>query len=256
MLGFIKTDKDVGYYNAAVKIKTILLSLVTSLGNVLLPRMSYYAKQRETEAFQKTMETALNFTMLLAGPLVIYFIAFAGESIRFLAGTGYEGAVLAMQIITVAIVPNGLTGVLGVQVLTALEREQYVLYSVIVGACTDFLLNLAFIPVYGAAGAALATVIAEFAVLFVQLYYTRTLLNRIKHNLRGTVYILLSLLCGGIVYWIPIKKLESDFWKLFCSATVFFSVYGIGLLTVHEEMVWEILNGCLRKLGRKGREKG
>lgn len=39
MLGFLKTDTDVGYYNAAIKIKTILLSLVTSLGNVLLPRI-------------------------------------------------------------------------------------------------------------------------------------------------------------------------------------------------------------------------
>lgn len=37
MLGFIRTDVDVGYYNAAVKIKTILVSIVTSLGVVLLP---------------------------------------------------------------------------------------------------------------------------------------------------------------------------------------------------------------------------
>ena len=34
MLGFIKTDADVGYYNTAVKVKNILCSLVTSLGTV------------------------------------------------------------------------------------------------------------------------------------------------------------------------------------------------------------------------------
>ena len=45
MLGFIKTDIDVGYYNAAVRIKTILVSIVTSLGTVLLPRASYYIEQ-------------------------------------------------------------------------------------------------------------------------------------------------------------------------------------------------------------------
>ena len=32
MLGFMKTDVDVGLYAAAVKVKTILTSLVTSLG--------------------------------------------------------------------------------------------------------------------------------------------------------------------------------------------------------------------------------
>ena len=38
MLGFITTNTDVGYYNAAVRVKTILVSIVTSLGAVLLPR--------------------------------------------------------------------------------------------------------------------------------------------------------------------------------------------------------------------------
>ena len=42
MLGFMTSDVDVGYYNAAVKIKSILVSIVTSLGVVLLPRASYY----------------------------------------------------------------------------------------------------------------------------------------------------------------------------------------------------------------------
>ena len=32
MLGFVKTDTDVGYYNATVKIKSVLVSIVTSLG--------------------------------------------------------------------------------------------------------------------------------------------------------------------------------------------------------------------------------
>lgn len=173
MLGFLKTDTDVGYYNAAVKIKSILVSLVTSLGNVLLPRMSYYAKERKKREFMDTMGMALNFTMLMSIPLAVYFCMFSTESIRFLAGGGYEGAIRAMEIITVSIVPIGVTGVLGIQVLTAIEKEKYVLYSVITGAVVDFILNSLWIPAYGAAGAAFATVVAEFAVLVVQLVFTR-----------------------------------------------------------------------------------
>ena len=51
MLGFIRTDADVGYYNAAVKIKTILVSIVTSLGVVLLPRASYYVEHSMMDEF-------------------------------------------------------------------------------------------------------------------------------------------------------------------------------------------------------------
>ena len=38
-----------GYYDAAVKIKNILVSFVTSLGTVLLPRVSYYIEVGEKE---------------------------------------------------------------------------------------------------------------------------------------------------------------------------------------------------------------
>ena len=53
MLGFIRTDADVGYYNAAVKIKTILVSIVTSLGVVLLPRASYYVEHSMMDEFYR-----------------------------------------------------------------------------------------------------------------------------------------------------------------------------------------------------------
>lgn len=46
MLGFMKTNEDVGYYTAAVKIKNILVSVVTSASTVLLPRASYYIEKR------------------------------------------------------------------------------------------------------------------------------------------------------------------------------------------------------------------
>ncbi len=45
MLGFMKDDIEVGYYNAATKIKNILVSIVTSLGTVLMPRAAYYIEQ-------------------------------------------------------------------------------------------------------------------------------------------------------------------------------------------------------------------
>ena len=52
MLGFMKTDLDVGLYAAAVKVKTILTSLVTSLGAVLLPRLSITLWKEEKKSFR------------------------------------------------------------------------------------------------------------------------------------------------------------------------------------------------------------
>ena len=253
MLGFIKTDTDVGYYNAAVKIKTILLSLVTSLGNVLLPRMSYYAEKKEIRAFKEMTLKALNFTVLMSIPLTLYFAMFAEESIEFLAGPGYIGAILTMQIITMAIIPGGITGVLGIQVLTALEKEKYVLYSVSIGAIVDFILNLLFIYPLGAAGAALATVLAEIMVLIVQVIYTKDLLLELKKGFRAHIYLMIaivSMLCSWSIKYITI---ESIFMKLVLSSLIFFGIYGLGLIISKEEVAMEVLNGVLRKIKLKKR---
>lgn len=241
MLGFMKTDIDVGYYNAAIKIKTILVSLVTSLGNVLLPRMSYYVEMRKEKEFMDMVQMALNFTMLLSAPLVVYFWIFSSETIRFLAGSGYDGAVSAMKIITVAVIPIGLTGILGIQVLTSIEKEKYVLYSVVIGAIVDFIFNLFMIPGFGAAGAALATVIAEFVVLFIQLMYTKVLLKEVFLKLRWHIYIFLALLTGIIVYAIKLLELNSYFIVLLLSAGLFGAIYGIGLIIVKDKIVLDFL---------------
>ena len=247
MLGFIKTDVDVGYYTAAVKIKGLLLSLVTSLGNVLLPRMSYLVKNRMMTEFKNYMVKALSFELLMSLPLSLYFVLYSKESIIFFAGSGYEGAIVAMQIITVAVIPNGLTGVLGVQVLTSLENERYVLHSVIVGAVSDFLLNLIFIPKYGAAGAALATTIAEFLVLFVQMYYTRGLLKEVNKDIRAINYLFICLISGLGAY--PVKLLGVNvFFKLIISVTVFFGIYGAALLITKEPIVVDAVIGLKEKI--------
>ena len=81
MLGFMKTNVDVGYYNAAVKIKNVLLGVVTSLGTVLLPRASYYVEHQETEKFLEITRKAIRFVFIIAVPLMLYFILFAKESV-------------------------------------------------------------------------------------------------------------------------------------------------------------------------------
>lgn len=250
MLGFMKTDTDVGYYHAAVNIKGLLLSLVTSLGNVLLPRMSYFVKNKMMTEFKKYMVKALNFELLMAFPLTLFFVLFSKESILFLAGSGYEGAILAMQIITIAVIPNGLTGVLGVQVLTSMENEKYVLFSVIIGAVVDFLLNLVFIPNYGADGAALATTIAEFLVLFVQFLYTKDLLRAAKKEFRWYFYLAICAFAGVAAYLVKYIHLNS-FLTLIVSAIIFFGIYGCGLILIKEPVVVETMNGIKKRL-KKG----
>ena len=134
MLGFMSSDTDVGYYNAAIKIKVILVSIVTSLGTVLLPRASYYIQKGEIKQFYRITKKSLNFVMVIAIPMTIYFIYFARQGIIFLSGNAYEGAVMPMKLIMPTLVLIGITNILGIQMLVPMGREKSVLYSEIAGA--------------------------------------------------------------------------------------------------------------------------
>ena len=258
MLGFMKTDDDVGYYNAAVKIKTILVSIVTSLGTVLLPRVSYYVEHQMMEEFRKISTKALNFVFLLASSLMLYFILFAKQGIFFLSGEAYGSSIIPMQIIMPTLVLIGLSNILGIQILVPLGKEKIVLYSEIVGAGTDLLLNALLIPKLASVGAAIGTLVAEAAVLIVQFVVLK---NEIKDAFCQISYfkILFALALGVIAsVWVPVLHPETVFgetWGSFVvmaiSAILFFSIYGASLLVLKEKLTVEIAQQLIGKLKKR-----
>lgn len=257
MLGFMKTNTDVGYYDASVKIKTILVSVVTSLGTVLLPRMSFYIEKGEKEAFQKTVTKAFRFVIVAASSLMLFFMIFARESILAISGTEFLPAVLPMQLLMTTLLLIGLSNITGIQILTPMGKENLVLKSILWGAGADFLLNLFLIPNYAASGAAFATVVAELMVLVVQCVYLRdTLAGLIKNINFGKI--LLALGCAGAVGIVLHRMINVQNASLLYSlvllgaeALVFFGIYGGLLLLMKEPIVVEIKDMGLSMIRRK-----
>lgn len=250
MLGFIKGTTENGYYDAAVKIKNILVSFVASLGTVLLPRVSYYIETGEHDEFARITKKALNFIYLLATPLCLYFIFFARPAIYLLSGEMFANAVLPMQIIMLTLIFIGLTNIIGLQMLVPMGREHQVLYSEIAGAVINICVNAVLIPRIGAAGAAIGTVVAEVVVFIVQVICLRdTVIPALKKipYLKNAAALLAGSVCS---LWIGQLQL-GNFLTLLFSALLFFSVYGISLLLMKETTILEIFEQVLEKIKRK-----
>ena len=258
MLGFMKTDADVGYYNAAVKIKTILVSVVTSLGAVLLPRASYYIEHNMMSEFKRISSKALNFVFVIACPLVIYFTIFAKQGINFLSGDAYDGAIVPMQIIMPTLLFIGITNILGIQILVPLGREKSVLYSEIAGAVVDLILNALLIPKFASSGAAIGTLVAEIVVFLVQLYALKTEIKEAFQRISYLKILFAVLIATVSSFWILLLQFDEktsstlkSFIVLAISAAIFFIVYGIILLITKEKFTLEMVNMVLKKLKKK-----
>ncbi|MBD5521489.1 MAG: flippase [Lachnospiraceae bacterium] len=250
MIGFMATDADVGYYDTAVKIKYVLVSFVTSLGTVLLPRASYYVKSGQMDEFRKITEKALNFVFLIASPLMLYFILFAKQGIYLLFGSAYEASIVPMQIILPTLLLIGLTNTLGIQILVPLGREKIVLISEVAGAAVNLIINALLIPRMLSTGAAIGTLVAEFVVLVVQFAALRNECGDAFRKIRY-MHIMVALAIGTVAsLWVRMMEIN-DFTILVISALLFFGSYTLFLLFAKEPLVVEIYEQIIGKVFKK-----
>ncbi|MDO4813688.1 MAG: polysaccharide biosynthesis C-terminal domain-containing protein [Gemella sp.] len=146
-----------------------------------------------------------------------------------------------MQLILPTVIFIGITNLFGIQILVLLGKEKLVVYSVVVGAIVNALINWWLIPIYSYVGTAYANLAAELAVLLVQMYFIRDMLPDI---VKGTNYIsmAISLILASFASLLSVKFFEGDFSILVTSSILFFVVYYIVLRLFKNEFVLEIEN--------------
>ena len=171
MVGAMSGNTELGYYNAAVKIKTLLVAITTSLGIVLVPRITNCIMERKAEALRRYIRITFLFTASFSLLSLGFFECFTTQSILLLSGQEFLPAVPSMKIIMFTVPLIGFSSLTGLEILVPFHKEKIVLYSEVFGAVVDFAINLMLIPIYGSVGAAVGTVIAEFGVLAFQTIY-------------------------------------------------------------------------------------
>lgn len=238
MIGFIGTDHEVGLYNAALKIKNIILSISTAVTSVLIPRIAYYLQRENVSETKKLATTSLRFSMLLSLPVALYVFIFAKNAIRLVCGEKFVEAVDTLRVLMLCVVPLILTNLYGNQLLVPMGFEKRLTQSVFVGMWINIFLNLLMIPKWGAYGAAYGTLVTEWWNVFwmsrgVKEY--RTVLNREIHY---WMYIISLFAGAGISLLIYYFAGQLDvLLQLITTAVGFFSAYYGCLLLVREPLL-------------------
>lgn len=254
MLGFMRTDTDTGYYDAAVKIKTALVGVVTSLGVALLPRSSAYLKQGRTDQFYRITRKAMNFVILLALPVSLFFIMYAKESILLVAGPEYGGAIIPMQVIMFTVLFIGMSNITGIQVLVPLGLEKQVLCSELLGMTVDLVINIALIPRLASTGAAIGTLVAELCVVVWQLIALRRNTPKAQSiftdvRLKAVIPAIVLSAAAALTVRFSVTSGMAPLPALSLGAGVFFIVYLAVLIFAREPLTCELL-----RIKRRGSE--
>lgn len=205
MLGGLINDGNlqVGVYDNSEKLVKLALTVVTSIGLVMLSRVANTYEQKDEKKTRKYIRTSFKLYTCLATPIMFGVASIAETFVsRFYidgSGTPVEGAQFIPAVI-IALSPIimfiGGSNVFGTQYLLPINRMKPYTLSVFTGMLLNIVFNFVFIPRLGALGAALSTSIAELGVLTVQIIAVRKNFRIIPMFLMGWRYYF----AGGVMF--------------------------------------------------------
>lgn len=251
MIGFLTgVEEEVAYYEQGQKIVKIVMTLVTSLGTVMMPRVANLFKQNEMEKVKNYLSKSFRFVFFLSFPMTFGLMAVSCNIVPWFFGSGYDKVIPNMMVIAPILVMISLSNIIGMQYLLAIGRHRDFTISLVAGCVINFSLNLLLIPFFLSIGAAVATVIAETSVTGVQVYFTRKdfkfgeIISNNKH------YIISSLIMFVPTYLLAVY-LPSSIINTFICVLVGGLIY-VGLLFVmKDETLFEAVDKIKGKLVKK-----
>ncbi|XOB41507.1 MAG: flippase [Candidatus Nealsonbacteria bacterium] len=218
LLGLMRSDIEVGWYNAASRIIFAIIPFSSIFFFSFFPQMSRAFK----ESYDNLKNVVEKYALLMFGvglPLGIGGFIVAPELIKFLYGQPYLETTLPFQILVWNLTIIFMITLYG-NSLWALDKQKDFLKAVLIGATFNIAANLVLIPKYGIIGAAIAALLTEIVIFIkVSIEFNKTIKINLKNILLptgvssismalvligvkeiGIMNPILLILCGGIIY--------------------------------------------------------
>ena len=178
LLGLLGSYSDVGIYEQGQKLTSILLTVVSSLGAVMLPRVANLLSERKEKEAQNMVRFSFILYNLIIFPMIFGLIAINEIFVKLFLGQNFQDVKYVLYIIVFNIMFIGWTNILGYQVLVVRNKNKEFMLSTTIPAIVSVAVNIAVIPFFGYIGASITSVVVEFLVFAIQWYYSRNIINK------------------------------------------------------------------------------
>lgn len=165
MLKQMLDETSVGYYATATTICTMWCFVLTAIIDSVVPSIMEANKQNE-ELFKKRNRQLYAIVFYVSLAVSALFMIFADLAIRILYGEAYLPAANPLRIITWYTAFSYL-GVARNAWLVCKQRQKYLKYIYVLAIILNITLNSIFIPMWGASGAAFASLATQIGTSIV-----------------------------------------------------------------------------------------
>ncbi len=188
--------EQLGYYCLAISLSTILVRIMRNITNPLTTFFVHHCVKGNLEVVQRAVKKSMVFTMLFGGGAMFLLFLFSADIFSLFFPIDMEPARMPLLILLIPSFALVLTLPLG-SLQFAFEQQKFLMWSNIVAAIINLILDLVIIPTHGAIGAALINAVVQSLACF-----------------SGMVYLLIS------------KKMVMPYWEI-VKILLIFAVTGV-----------------------------
>lgn len=172
MISSLSGDQYLGYYSVSNKLIRFVITFITIIGVVLLPRLSNLYKTNK-EHYNFYLQKAFSIILLLSIPSTILFLIFPEYIVAIFGGADFKASVLTMRLLSPLCIIVGIAYFLGYLVLYTQNSERIYTKAVLISALFSVAVNFFAISQFQQNGAAVVAVLSELFAILIMLYFAR-----------------------------------------------------------------------------------
>lgn len=216
ILGFLdETKRQVANYSVGIKCIEIIITIITSLDAVFIPRATQYYKLENKYFFNNLTRFGFNICFFISIPAIATMSILSKQIVSIISGGSNEYSIAYMTLIILVsmTLTFSLSDMIYEQVLLPMKKEKYYLYTLLMGAILNIGGSISLGSVFKenpAIGVAIATIISDIIVLATLIFLTRQYVtqaifnkNTLKLTIAGILVAISSLI---IVKLVPLEN--------------------------------------------------
>lgn len=244
----------VGYYNLAQKIMTMINTVMLTIIQVTMPRLSNYLGNYKKSEYLALLKKVIKIYFILLFPAGIGLLCVSKEAIYIFSGPEYMAASSAMLIFSIYMISLGIEQIIANQIIYLHGKERTDAYLVLIGGLLNLMFNigLSAIGKFTMETAIITTLLSNTIVIFLEYRFVKKVIQLDINifSIENIKYLYYSLLFIPISYGVNMftsNMFISCILKVLLCGTLYLFI----LVITKDTMFFYLTDKILRKLKLK-----
>ena len=237
VLGAFANSYEVGVYEQATKITNLCGSVINSVSNVLLPRVTYLNHNASNES-RKFLLKSLGYASLVSVAVTAGIACISDEFVPVFFGPSYDKSSVLLKILSVNVLMSVLANYIGQQCLVSNNKQREYNFAIGTGAVINLLMNVLLVNTFQSVGVSLASAFSAIIIFIMVLYFSKQTIG-LRDVIRMTWKSVIAALIMIVI--VSMVKTDSFISTIILKVTLGFFLYLMTLLVLQEKMILDIV---------------